>query len=140
MDQCSRKIHFSAIENRQMPLLRRSSDKVAPRISSQTNPDQRDLKELRKLSATPQDLDGFSHQAKSTDNEQLDKDMQSEQISRADRADPCVVSKVVTKDDVKSIPVHKDARSEPNLEAVQELVVEAFSKVPSEMPAPAEKK
>ena len=64
------------IENRQMPLLRRSSDKLAPRLSSHANPDQRDLKGLRKLSATAQDLDNISYQAKSTDNGQLDKEMQ----------------------------------------------------------------
>ena len=126
------------IENRQLPLLRRSSDKVTPKTPKtplQTDPGQRDLKVLSKPTATPQNREGCSHRADCIGNEQRDKNKQLEQISRAD---PCVAN-IVSKEEVKSISAHKDSRKEPNFKAVQELVVEAFSKAPSGMPAPVEK-
>ena len=114
--------------------MRRSSDKVTPKTPKaplQTDPGQRDLKVLSKPTATPQNRDGCSHRDDGIGNERRDKNKQLEPVNSADPR----VANIVSKEKIKSTSAHRDPCKESNSQAVQEVVVEAFSRAPSGMPA-----
>ena len=120
--------------SRQMPLLRRSSDKVTPKtpkVPLRTDLSKKDSKLTSQPTATPLKCEDVSHPDDGIGVKWQDKNRLLEQV---DSVDPRV-ARIVSKDEIRSSPAHKDPCKGSNSQVVQGFVTDASSKAQNGMPA-----
>ena len=120
--------------SRQMPLLRRSSDKVTPntpKVPLQIDLSKKDSKLTSQPTATPLRREEGSHLDDGIDIKCQDKNRQLEHVGSVNPQ----VARIGSKDEIRSSPAHKDPCKGSNPQVVQGLVTDVSSKTRNGMPA-----